>query len=110
MVAREQQLAAGVVEHDVAAGVPGRGHHVQGAAAVTLDYPPLRHANSLGSVLTYEGTSEVRHMPERSLLYVVGEQHPARGHSGQEWLDTRGAAGRRLRRHRVRPWRSAIVG
>jgi glutaryl-CoA dehydrogenase len=26
---------------------------------ITLDYPPLRHANNLESVLTYEGTSEV---------------------------------------------------
>jgi glutaryl-CoA dehydrogenase len=30
-----------------------------GGAGITLDYPPLRHANNLESVLTYEGTSEV---------------------------------------------------
>jgi len=29
------------------------------AAGVTLDFSPLRHANNLESVLTYEGTSEV---------------------------------------------------
>ena len=32
---------------------------ILGAAGVTTDYPPLRHANNLESVLTYEGTSEV---------------------------------------------------
>jgi glutaryl-CoA dehydrogenase len=32
---------------------------ILGAAGITLDFPPLRHANNLESVLTYEGTSEV---------------------------------------------------
>ena len=32
---------------------------ILGAAGITTDYPPLRHANNLESVLTYEGTSEV---------------------------------------------------
>ena len=32
---------------------------ILGAAGVTTDYPPLRHANNLESVLTYEGTPEV---------------------------------------------------
>jgi len=32
---------------------------ILGGAGITLDYPPLRHANNLESVLTYEGTSEV---------------------------------------------------
>jgi glutaryl-CoA dehydrogenase len=32
---------------------------VLGANGVTLEYPVLRHANNLESVLTYEGTSEV---------------------------------------------------
>ena len=30
-----------------------------GASGVTLEYSPLRHANNLESVLTYEGTSEM---------------------------------------------------
>ncbi|MGC7323071.1 acyl-CoA dehydrogenase family protein, partial [Mycobacteroides abscessus subsp. massiliense] len=30
-----------------------------GANGITLEYPVLRHANNLESVLTYEGTSEV---------------------------------------------------
>jgi glutaryl-CoA dehydrogenase len=32
---------------------------ILGAAGITLDYPPLRHASNLESVLTYEGTSEM---------------------------------------------------
>lgn len=32
---------------------------IMGANGVTLEYPPIRHANNLESVLTYEGTSEV---------------------------------------------------
>jgi glutaryl-CoA dehydrogenase len=32
---------------------------ILGASGVTLEYPVLRHANNLESVLTYEGTSEV---------------------------------------------------
>ncbi|OAN32835.1 acyl-CoA dehydrogenase family protein [Mycolicibacterium iranicum] len=37
-----------------------------GANGVTLEYPALRHANNLESVLTYEGTSEVHQL-------VIGE-------------------------------------
>jgi glutaryl-CoA dehydrogenase len=33
-----------------------------GAAGITLDYPVMRHANNLESVLTYEGTSEVHQL------------------------------------------------
>ena len=32
---------------------------VLGANGVSLEYPPLRHANNLESVLTYEGTEEI---------------------------------------------------
>src|SRR5258708_26737554 len=32
---------------------------VLGANGVTLEYPVLRHANNLESVLTYEGTEEI---------------------------------------------------
>ena len=30
-----------------------------GASGVTLEYPPIRHANNLEAVLTYEGTEEI---------------------------------------------------
>jgi glutaryl-CoA dehydrogenase len=33
-----------------------------GANGITLEYPVMRHANNLESVLTYEGTSEVHQM------------------------------------------------
>jgi glutaryl-CoA dehydrogenase len=32
---------------------------ILGASGVTLEYPPIRHANNLEAVLTYEGTEEV---------------------------------------------------
>jgi glutaryl-CoA dehydrogenase len=32
---------------------------ILGANGITLEYPVLRHANNLESVLTYEGTSEI---------------------------------------------------
>jgi glutaryl-CoA dehydrogenase len=35
---------------------------VLGGSGVTLDYPVLRHANNLESVLTYEGTSEIHQL------------------------------------------------
>jgi glutaryl-CoA dehydrogenase len=39
---------------------------ILGAAGITLEYPVLRHANNLESVLTYEGTSEVHQL-------IIGE-------------------------------------
>ena len=33
-----------------------------GANGITLDYPLMRHANNLESVLTYEGTAEVHQL------------------------------------------------
>jgi glutaryl-CoA dehydrogenase len=35
---------------------------ILGAAGVTLEYPVMRHANNLESVLTYEGTAEVHQL------------------------------------------------
>ncbi len=40
---------------------------ILGAAGITLEYPIMRHANNLESVLTYEGTSEVHQL-------VIGQQ------------------------------------
>jgi len=39
---------------------------ILGANGITLEYSPIRHANNLESVLTYEGTSEVH-------LLVIGQ-------------------------------------
>jgi glutaryl-CoA dehydrogenase len=33
-----------------------------GANGITLEYPVMRHANNLESVLTYEGTSEIHQL------------------------------------------------
>ena len=35
---------------------------ILGANGISLEYPVLRHANNLESVLTYEGTSEVHQL------------------------------------------------
>jgi glutaryl-CoA dehydrogenase len=35
---------------------------ILGGSGITLDYPVMRHANNLESVLTYEGTSEVHQL------------------------------------------------
>lgn len=46
---------------------------ILGANGVTLEYSPMRHANNLESVLTYEGTSEVHQL-------IIGQAltgHPA---------------------------------
>ncbi len=40
---------------------------ILGAAGITLEFPIMRHANNLESVLTYEGTSEVHQL-------VIGQQ------------------------------------
>ena len=38
---------------------------IMGAAGITLEWPMMRHANNLESVLTYEGTSEVHQLVAR---------------------------------------------
>jgi len=35
---------------------------ILGANGISLEYPVLRHANNLESVLTYEGTSEIHQL------------------------------------------------
>ncbi len=40
---------------------------ILGAAGITLEWPIMRHANNLESVLTYEGTSEVHQL-------IIGQQ------------------------------------
>lgn len=43
-----------------------------GANGITLEYPVLRHANNLESVLTYEGTSEVHQLTIGKALTGMG--------------------------------------
>ena len=39
---------------------------ILGASGITSEYPVMRHANNLESVLTYEGTSEMH-------MLVIGQ-------------------------------------
>ena len=41
---------------------------ILGGNGITLDYPVLRHANNLESVLTYEDTSEVHTLVLRNAI------------------------------------------
>jgi glutaryl-CoA dehydrogenase len=45
-----------------ALGIARECRTILGANGITLEYPVLRHANNLESVLTYEGTSEVHQL------------------------------------------------
>ena len=45
---------------------------ILGAAGITLEYPLMRHANNLESVLTYEGTSEVHQLVIGQALTGLG--------------------------------------
>jgi glutaryl-CoA dehydrogenase len=49
-----------------ALGIARECRTILGASGITLEYPVLRHANNLESVLTYEGTSEVHQL-------IIGE-------------------------------------
>jgi glutaryl-CoA dehydrogenase len=42
-----------------ALGIARQARTILGANGITLEYPMIRHANNLESVLTYEGTSEI---------------------------------------------------
>jgi glutaryl-CoA dehydrogenase len=54
------QVSAGKLNNcRVAIAIARQARTILGANGVTLDYPPIRHANNLESVLTYEGTSEI---------------------------------------------------
>ncbi|WP_166350462.1 acyl-CoA dehydrogenase family protein [Phytoactinopolyspora limicola] len=45
-----------------ALGIARECRTILGASGITLEYPVLRHANNLESVLTYEGTSEIHQL------------------------------------------------
>jgi glutaryl-CoA dehydrogenase len=51
---------------------------ILGGSGITLEYPALRHANNLESVLTYEGTSESTSSPSAA-------PSPASPPSGSSW-------------------------
>ncbi|UXA16946.1 acyl-CoA dehydrogenase family protein [Mycobacterium sp. SMC-4] len=64
---RPEQVSVGKLNNvREALGIARQCRTLLGANGVTLEYPVMRHANNLESVLTYEGTSEVHQL-------VIGE-------------------------------------
>jgi glutaryl-CoA dehydrogenase len=58
-----QQVSLGKLNNvREAIGIARECRTILGAAGITLEFPVLRHANNLESVLTYEGTSEVHQL------------------------------------------------
>ena len=58
-----QQVSLGKLNNvREALGIARECRAILGASGITLEYPALRHANNLESVLTYEGTSEVHQL------------------------------------------------
>ncbi|MFX4273620.1 acyl-CoA dehydrogenase family protein [Propionibacteriaceae bacterium Y1685] len=57
---RPEQVSLGKLNNvRTALAVAREARTILGANGITLDHSPLRHANNLESVLTYEGTSEI---------------------------------------------------
>ncbi|WNV89574.1 acyl-CoA dehydrogenase family protein [Umezawaea sp. Da 62-37] len=57
---RPEQISAGKLNNvEAAITVARESRTILGANGISLEYSPLRHANNLESVLTYEGTSEI---------------------------------------------------
>ncbi len=58
-----EQVSAGKLNSvRTALGIARECRTILGANGITLEYPVMRHANNLESVLTYEGTSEVHQL------------------------------------------------
>lgn len=60
---RPEQVSLGKLNNvREAIGIARECRTILGAAGITLEFPVMRHANNLESVLTYEGTSEVHQL------------------------------------------------
>jgi glutaryl-CoA dehydrogenase len=60
---RPEQVSLGKLNNvREALGIARESRTILGASGITSEYPVLRHANNLESVLTYEGTSEVHQL------------------------------------------------
>jgi glutaryl-CoA dehydrogenase len=65
---RPEQVSAGKLNNvREALAIARQCRTILGANGISLEYPVLRHANNLESVLTYEGTSEIHQL-------VIGQQ------------------------------------
>jgi glutaryl-CoA dehydrogenase len=58
-LAPEQVSLAKMANVRAAIGIARQARTILGANGITLEYPVIRHANNLESVLTYEGTEEI---------------------------------------------------
>ena len=58
---RPEQVSFGKLNNvrEAIEDLPAQSRTILGANGITLEYPVIRHANNLESVLTYEGTSEM---------------------------------------------------
>ena len=57
---KPEQISAGKLNNvEAAIAIARESRTILGANGISLEYSPLRHANNLESVLTYEGTSEI---------------------------------------------------
>lgn len=57
---KPEQISAGKLNNvETAIAIARESRTILGANGISLEYSPLRHANNLESVLTYEGTSEI---------------------------------------------------
>ena len=57
---KPEQISAGKLNNvEAAIAIARESRTVLGANGISLEYSPLRHANNLESVLTYEGTSDI---------------------------------------------------
>ncbi|MEU7477133.1 acyl-CoA dehydrogenase family protein [Lentzea sp. NPDC042327] len=57
---RPEQISVGKLNNvEAAIAIARESRTVLGANGISLEYSPLRHANNLESVLTYEGTSDI---------------------------------------------------
>ncbi|MEV6218186.1 acyl-CoA dehydrogenase family protein [Nocardia sp. NPDC051833] len=70
---RPEQISLGKLNNvREALGIARECRTILGASGVTLEYSPLRHANNLESVLTYEGTSEMHQLSIGKALTGIG--------------------------------------
>ncbi|MEV0336934.1 acyl-CoA dehydrogenase family protein [Nocardia sp. NPDC050717] len=70
---RPEQISLGKLNNvREALGIARHCRTILGASGITLEYSPLRHANNLESVLTYEGTSEIHQLAVGKALTGIG--------------------------------------
>ena len=72
-------ISAGKLDNcRVAIGIAREAREMLGGNGITLEHSPLRHANNLESVRTYEGTDEVHQLTLGRHLTGIGAFAPAR--------------------------------